>query len=286
MVGQSWRFLGGWAVVLALGALAAGCGGGPLNSPAEGVGCSVTVQIPAAGSSLLGKVEASYLGQTRLLTRNTSTIQLGCGQQATLSATAAEPGLHPFTDWTVAGRVSPGSTVTVVADGLITAQPSFYVAVKPSPVVTPAPTPKPSPQPSTVVLDQWMSYDSATKTATLKLVAGYGQVNHTLSYDGEYNGALAVTVPVGWTVVVNFSNVDAINHSAAVVSPTGTAVVFPGASIPNPTVGLPPGSHSTFSFVAGQAGQYRIACVVPGHEAAGMWAAFEVTPSGLPTIHL
>ncbi len=127
-----------------------------------------------------------------------------------------------------------------------------------------------------------MSYGSATKTATLKLEAGYGQANHTLSYDG----ALAVTVPVGWTVVVNFSNVDTINHSAVVVTPTAATVVFPGASIPDPTVGLPPGSHATFSFVAGQAGQYRIACLVLGPEAAGMWAAFDVTPGGRPPIHL
>ena len=290
MFSPSWRLLGGSAGALVMAALVAGCGGGVRNSPAEGVGCSVTVQIPATGSAPLGTVTAHYLGQTRLLTRNTTTIQLGCGQQATLSATAADPGSHPFIHWDVAGTKSAASRVTVVADGLITAQPSFYVAVKPSPVAKPSPTAKPSAQPSatasTVALDQWLTYDSATKTATLKLEAGYGQVNHTLSFDGEYNGALDVTVPVGWTVAVNFSNVDTINHSAAVVTATGTTPVFAGASIANPEVGLPPGSHASFSFVASQKGNYRIACLVPGHEDAGMWATFDVTTGGLPTIHL
>jgi len=287
---RSWRLLGSATGALALTALVAGCGASVRNSPAEGVGCSVTVQIPAVGSTLLGTVEAHYHGQTRQLTRNTTTIQLGCGQQATLSAQAVDPGTHPFTHWDVAGSVTSTNTVTVTADGLITAQPSFYVKVAPRPKAAPSPTAKPSPTPSatpsTVVLDQWLSYDAATKTATLKLEAGYGLVNHTLSFDGEYNGALDVTVPQGWTVVVNFSNVDTINHSAAVVTPTGTTPVFPGASIPNPTVGLPPGSHATFSFVASQAGNYRIACLVPGHEDAGMWATFDVTSGGLPTIHL
>ncbi|MHB1500749.1 MAG: sulfocyanin-like copper-binding protein [Candidatus Dormibacteria bacterium] len=283
----------GLVLALGLGALAAGCGG-PLSSPDTGVGCSVTVQIPAFNSAPLGTVQATYHGSSHLLTRNESTIQLACGQKAVLSATAASAAQHPFTGWTVAGhRLSP-RTVTVVADGLITATPSFYVRATPpaSPSVSPSAEPsvsasaKPSPSSSTVSLDRWLSYNAATKTATLELVAGYQGVNNTLSYDGEANGKLVVTVPVGWTTVVNFSNVDKINHSAAIVTAGGTTPVFPGASIPNPTVGIPPGSHSTFSFVASRTGSYRIACLVLGHEQLGMWATFDVTASGLPTIHL
>ncbi|MHB1576424.1 MAG: sulfocyanin-like copper-binding protein [Candidatus Dormibacteria bacterium] len=283
----------GVGLALGLGILAAGCGG-PLSSPDTGVGCSVTVQIPTFQSSLMGSVQATYHGGTHLLTRNESTLQLACGQKATLSASATSPVQHPFTGWTVAGHRVTSNTVTVVADGLITAEPSFYVkpTASPSPSAAPstapsaAPSPTPTPANSSVALDQWLKYDLATKTATLKLEAGYQGVNNTLSFDGEADGKLVVTVPVGWTVVVNFSNVDKINHSAAVVTPTGTTPVFPGASIPNPTVGIPPGAHATFSFVAGQTGNYRIACLVIGHEALGMWATFDVTASGLPTIHL
>ncbi len=276
-------------LALGLGLLAAGCGG-PLSSPDTGVGCSVTVEIPTFQSSLMGTVRATYHGGTHLITRSEATLVLACGQRTTLSASPTSPAKHPFTGWTVAGRRLTSTTVTVVADGPIVAEPSFYVrpAPSPSPSASPsaAPSAKPTPASSTVALDRWLKYNAATKTATLKLEAGYQNVNNTLSYDGEANGKLVVTVPVGWTVVVDFSNVDKINHSAAVVTPTGTTPVFPGASIPNPTVGIPPGASSTFSFVASRAGDYRIACLVLGHESLGMWATFDVTASGLPTIHL
>jgi FtsP/CotA-like multicopper oxidase with cupredoxin domain len=234
----------------------------------------------------LGKVEARYDGHSAVLIRNTNTLLLACGQTARLTAEAVSPSSHPFTSWNVSGRHSTQATVTVTADGLVTVAPSFYVAPKPSPVASPSPSATPSATPSTVVLDKWLTYDGATKTATFKLEAGITGINNSMNFDGYSKGALDVTVPVGWTVVVNFSNVDSVNHSAAVVPPTGTTLVFAGAGIPNPTVGLPPGSKATFSFVAATAGDYRIACLMPGHEALGMWATFDVTSGGLPTIHV
>lgn len=274
--------------MLALGALAAGCGAGPLSSPAEGVGCSVTVNIPSDSAGLLGTVVASYEGNVDNFTRNTNTIPIGCGRQVKLSVAARSPQANPFIAWKVDGTTTTDSTVTITVTGATSVTPQFHVPVAPTP--TPSPTAKPSPSPSatptSVTLDQWMSYDSSTKTATLKLIAGYQNVNNTLSYDGEAYGKLVVTVPVGWKLVVNFSNQGKINHSAAVVTPTGTTPVFPGASVPNPTVGLPVGASDTFSFVAATVGNYRIACLVPGHEGLGMWATFNVTSGGLPTIHL
>lgn len=275
------------AAALAVGAVAAGCGSGPLNSPAQGVGCSVTVEIPSTSSGPLGEVEIRYQGKSQLLTRNVNTIPLGCGLSSTLTARPSSPSSHPFTNWVVSGQVSHQATVTVTVDGLITARPSFYVPVVS--VATPTPTAKPSASPSaspaTVVLDKWMSYDSATKTANLTLEAGVLGINNQLNFDGHADGSLDVSVPLGWKVVVNFSNVGSINHSAAVVAPGGSSVVFPGASTPSPTTGEPPGSKDTFSFVASQVGSYRIACLLPGHEALGMWATFDVTSGGLPTIH-
>jgi plastocyanin len=282
---RPWRLLGGAAGALTLAVLAVSCSG-PLNSAPTGVGCSVTVSIPASGSRLLGKVEARYDGHSSVLIRNTNTLMLACGQTARLTAEAVSPSAHPFASWNLNGRHTTQATVTVTADGLVTVAPSFYVAPKPSPVASPSPSASPSATPSTVVLDKWLTYDGATKTATLKLEAGIIGINNSMNFDGYSTGALDVTVPVGWTVVVNFSNVDSVNHSAAVVPPTGTTLVFAGASIPNPTVGLPPGSKATFSFVAATAGNYRIACLMPGHEALGMWATFDVTSGGLPTIHV
>ena len=274
------------SLIAAGGLLLVGCGRGPLNSPSQGVGCSVTVQIPAAGSGLLGTVQARVGGTTRRLDLGTTTIPLSCGQQATLTAQATNPTTNPFVSWVVAGQTSVAPSVTVTADGLITASPKFFIPPTPTPTPTPKVRPSPTPTPTSITLDQWLSYDPAARSATLKLVAGYKGVNRGLSYDGYSNGQLAVSVPVGWTVVVDFSNAATINHSAAVVTPTGTTPVFPGASSPDPTVGLNPGGRLTFSFVASAVGSFRIACLVPGHEGLGMWASFTVTAGGVPTIHL
>ncbi len=263
-----------------------GCGRGPLNSPSQGVGCSVTVQIPASGSKLLGTVEARFGSTTRRLVLGTTTIPLSCGQQATLTAAPTNPSTNPFVSWRAAGQTSAAASITVTADGLITASPQFFVPPTPTPTPTPKVRPTATPTPTSVTLDQWLSYDPAARTATLKLVAGYKGVNRGLSYDGYSNGQLSVSVPVGWTVVVDFSNAATINHSAVVVTPTGTSPFFPGAGNPDPTVGLNPGASLPFSFLASAVGSYRIACLVPGHEGLGMWASFQVTAGGVPTIHL
>ena len=274
-----------WGPLLVLGAaglLLAGCGQGPLNSPAAGVGCSVTVQIPSSGSGLLGTVAARAGGRTLRFSLGTNTIPLGCGGRATLTAYPSHPATNPFLSWSVGGQTRSSATITVTADGLITAVPQFYVAPRP----TPTPSARATPTPTHVTVDQWLSYDPATRTATLKLVAGYRGINRGLNYDGYSNGQMAVGVPVGWTVVVDLSNVATINHSAAVVTATGTSPVFSGASSPDPTLGLAPGASLTFSFGATVVGSYRIACLVPGHEGLGMWASFTVTAGGVPTIHL
>ncbi len=274
------------SLLAAGGLLLVGCGRGPLNSPSQGVGCSVTVQIPASGSRLLGTVEARVGSTTRHLDLGTTTIPLSCGQQATLTAEPTHPATNPFVAWRVAGQTSATTSITVTADGLITASPQFFIPLAPTPTPTPKVRPSPTPTPTSITLDQWLTYDPAARTATLRLVAGYQGVNRGLSYDGYSNGQLAVSVPVGWTVDVDFSNAATINHSAVVVTPTGTSPVFPGAGNPDPTVGLAPGGRLTFSFVASAVGSYRIACLVPGHEGLGMWASFQVTAGGVPTIHL
>lgn len=270
-------------LIIGAGLALAACSG-QLNSPEQGVGCSVTVQIPSGPGGKLGTVQARIGDKVQRLHRNVTTLPLSCGTAVRLSAAPTRPGQNPFTGWVVNGQRRAGTSVTVSADGLITATPQFYTPPKPTP--SPSPSASPSSTPASVTLDQWLSYDSANKTATLKLVAGYQGVNHGLSYDGEANGKLQVSVPVGWRVVVNFSNAASINHSAAVVTPTGSSPVFSGASSPDPTVGLAPGGSVSFSFVAATAGSYRIACLVPGHEGLGMWATFDVPSSGVPSIHL
>jgi plastocyanin len=297
LVKSRWRDLTwtrGGALGLGLGlvglaVILAGCGGAPLSSADTSVGCSVTVLIPSSGSSLLGSVVATVGSRSFDFTRNINTIAVGCGDQATLAATAADPSVHPFTHWTLRGMVSSAQTVTVTVDGLVSIRPGFLipkVAPAPPPTPTPKSTATPSATPSTVTLDQWVSYDSATKTVTWKLEAGSPAVNLGLNFDGYDKGAMTVAVPVGWSVTVDFSNVGSINHSAAVVTSTGTTLVFPGAETPIPLAGTAPGQTATFTFTASQVGSYRMSCLIPGHETAGMWVTLSVESGGVPNVHL
>ncbi|MGC1184312.1 MAG: sulfocyanin-like copper-binding protein [Candidatus Dormiibacterota bacterium] len=292
LVDQTWQrlrrgpvVLGGLAISLSLAAVLTSCGGSPSSSADTGVGCSVTVQIPSSGSTLLGSVRTRVAGQTYRLARNISTVAVPCGDQVSLSATAAFPSQHPFTGWTVGGQTRSSAQLKVTVDGLVSVGAAFFVPHA-APGPSPTPSASPSATPSTVTLDQWVSYDSAAKTVTWKVEAGYQGVNHGLSFDGEADGAMKLSVPSGWSVTVNFSNVGTTNHSAVIVTATGTTPVFPGAETPSPMMGTAPGQSATFTFAASQVGSYRLACLMPGHEAAGMWETFTVTSGGVPSVQL
>lgn len=136
-------------------------------------------------------------------------------------------------------------------------------------------------------LDNWLSYAKATRTATLTVIGAYGTSNGGFNFDGYSKGALKVSVPKGWKVVVDCSNQAVLNHSCAIVrNATAGTPAFPGATTKDPRKGLAKGKQETFRFKATRTGSYRIACLVPGHEPAGMWDVFAVTAKGLPTLAL
>jgi sulfocyanin len=132
---------------------------------------------------------------------------------------------------------------------------------------------------------QYLTTDAASKTVTLRLVAAQSNALGGFNFDGFGNGQLKVSVPAGWKVTVECSNMGAVPHSCAIVhGASDTTPAFPGAASPNPTVGLTKGEKATFSFTPDRPGGYRIACLVPGHEESGMWDTFTVSESGQPTI--
>jgi plastocyanin len=274
---------------LGLAAVLVGCGVGPISTPDTSVGCSVTVLIPSFANHVLGAVKVETGGAVYNFNRNVNTFPVACGDTATLAVTATEPSAHPFTSWSTPSGPRTSSEVAFTVTGPLSLRAGFKVPVV-RPVATPTPTQSPTSTPSTtsstVTLDRWASYDSATQTLTLKLEAGYQDVNLGLNFDGEYKGQMVVTVPVGWTVTVDFSNQGSINHSAAVVTASGTTPVFTGASTPDPMVGTDPGQAASFTFTASQVGSYRVACLIPGHEGLGMWDSFVVAPGGLPSVKL
>ena len=128
-----------------------------------------------------------------------------------------------------------------------------------------------------------MSYDPAGKTVSLKLFAAHGSVNGGMNFNGASNGGSTITVPAGWTVMLSFTNQDAIPHSAIVLpntmpfpaQPQDPAI--PRAYTRDVTGGIPTNGTDQTTFKASTAGQYVIACGVPGHAPSGMWIHFDVS---------
>ena len=136
---------------------------------------------------------------------------------------------------------------------------------------------------SSVKVNEFLSYDPAAKTVSLKLFAAHGSVNGGMNFNGASNGGATITVPVGWSVSWNFTNEDAIPHSAIVLAnkmplPAQPQVpAIPRAYTNDVTGGLPTNGTDHTTFKASSAGQYVIACGVPGHAPSGMWIRFDVS---------
>ncbi|HVA92802.1 MAG TPA: sulfocyanin-like copper-binding protein [Chloroflexota bacterium] len=129
------------------------------------------------------------------------------------------------------------------------------------------------------------------KVVHLTLIAGYNNANAGFNFDGAAHGQMTVTVPLGDTIDVTFTNkAQGAQHNVVIIPytrslPAGaSAPAFPGAASPRPR--FKPGSFprstgaaQTFSFVAGKAGSYTIVCGIAGHALAGMWDNFVVSPT-------
>lgn len=132
----------------------------------------------------------------------------------------------------------------------------------------------------------WLQVDTVSKTATFLLTAGMTAYNGAMNFNGYKDGALTVTVPLNWNVVMRFINRDAdVPHSAQIVDsvrplPAGPATAsFPRAETGRLMQGIPAGTSEEFKFVANKPGTYLIWCPVPGHGIAGMWIRFKVSPT-------
>jgi len=131
-----------------------------------------------------------------------------------------------------------------------------------------------------------LSSDSAAKTVSFTLVAGYNGANSGLNFDGYSSGNLEIDAPQGWAVTVTCSNKGPLNHSCAVVADEAASQpLFTGATTQNPGAGLPAAQQASFTFKPDRAGTFRIVCLVPGHEPEGMWIVFKVVGSGSPAAY-
>lgn len=158
-----------------------------------------------------------------------------------------------------------------------------------TPPSSPAAVPPPPGGPMT--MPDWYSLDSDARTVHLSITAGLTPDNNHWNFNGAIKGDMAITVPEGYTVDIQFTNNDPnMAHSLGIepatinftVPPTPTPV-FEGAITENPGSmidGTMPGESEPVTFVADQAGHYAMVCYVPGHTAVGMWIYFDVSASG------
>jgi hypothetical protein len=131
----------------------------------------------------------------------------------------------------------------------------------------------------------YIHVDAATRTAVVTLIAGHPATDIQFNYDGYGGGALVLTVPTGWQVTIQCVNHGTVPNSCAVVADgKATAPVQPGWSTSDPQRGLDPGQSASFAFTPTATGSYRIASLVDGNEASGMWADLEVGAGDVPTL--
>ena len=139
--------------------------------------------------------------------------------------------------------------------------------------------------PEATIDQNWLSANPATKTATFSLTAGLTPYNGALNFNGFRDGGLTLIVPVGWTVLVNFTNHDGmLPHSAEVIADQKPV---PNGALEKPAIdraytnqvaeGLPPQTKDKMRFTAQPPGDYLFLCGVPGHGLAGMWIRLKVS---------
>ena len=128
--------------------------------------------------------------------------------------------------------------------------------------------------------------DPTTKTVSLNIQSTDMNINSGLNFNGFANGKMVITVPVGWTVKVTYTNKQSMSHSigftsyADRTSAGSFTPAFSGSIGPKFISGI--GSSDapiTYSFTASKAGQYAMVCGIPGHAAGGMWDEFDVSKS-------
>ena len=131
----------------------------------------------------------------------------------------------------------------------------------------------------------YIKVDGSSHSAIVTLVAAYPATDFQFNYDGYGSGTLVLTIPTGWQVTVQCENRGTVNNSCAVVrDKSSTQPIDPSWTTPDPTTGLDPGQSASFVFTPTTPGSFRIASLVDGHEASGMWLDLEIVPAGTPSL--
>lgn len=135
-----------------------------------------------------------------------------------------------------------------------------------------------------IVVNTFLAYNPRARTVWVDVIAGYDGGNGALNFNGGFEGAHTLVIPIGWRVEVRFANRDReLSHSASVVPHIDPIpLMVPPAAFPNAfTVsleqGLSEGRNDEIRFSADTRGRYLLVCAVPGHAEGGMWVGVEVS---------
>lgn len=243
-------------VALLLAGLALGCEGGPgaatSDEAARADSSAAGYDVGTTPSTATTPVPSTDSAQTSVASAGTPVTP---SQSSPLRDSAPPPARPDSTRPTVAdtGRGSGGETLPRRPAGAVT-------------------------------VNEFLAFDSRTKTVTLSLVAGYNSINNSLNFNGGIRGNHVVVVPVGWAVLVGVTNRDAdLAHSAVVIAQTlplpaePPAPAFPGARLEDAEKGINAGDTMAMFFSAQQPGEYMIVCGVSGHAQGGEWLRLTVS---------
>ena len=138
--------------------------------------------------------------------------------------------------------------------------------------------------PGDTKVNQFISYNATAKTVAITVTAALNSAQGGFNFNGGSSGNQTITAPLGWKVNIDVYNVDAIPHSAILITdqtpiPNGPSqAAFPRAYTDHLSDGLPAQTgHDSMNFPATPAGNYLIACGVPGHAPSGMYIRFVVS---------
>lgn len=142
-----------------------------------------------------------------------------------------------------------------------------------------------------LAVPDWYVVDHDARTVDLSIVAGASPDNNYWNFNGFIRGQIAIVVPEGYSVNVEFTNRDPnMAHSLGIsaersnfMTPPVPTPAFAGAITESPQSMLEatmPGETESIRFVAETAGGYSMVCFIAGHSAVGMWVFFDVSPDG------
>lgn len=135
----------------------------------------------------------------------------------------------------------------------------------------------------------WFQVDHDARTVTMTVVGGATDDANYWNFNGMHGGQGSITVPEGYEVTIEFRNDDPNTpHSLGITDQAGSELpanmtnidpVWEGAITSGAATmaeSTQPGESETITFTAEEAGEYTMACWVPGHAAVGMWVEFNV----------